>query len=135
MVSLWDPRTHFSQYISFSFWKAVSNCRQDFCSNIYRRYVDNIFVTFNSHEQLKKFVECMHTKHTHTKLTFEYEHNNSFLSLDVKICREIIYWLLLCIKNLHLLRVFTNSKSFIPADCKFSLVYTQLHRCFDIAFC
>ena len=66
----------------------LSDCPPDFCPNIYRRYVDDIFVTFNSHEQLKKFVEYMNTKHRNIKFTFEQEHNNSFSFLDVKICRE-----------------------------------------------
>ena len=30
----------------------------------------------------------MNKKHLIIKFTFEYEHNNSFLFLDVKICRE-----------------------------------------------
>ena len=30
---------------------------RDLCPNILRRYVDDIFVTFNSHNQLKKFVQ------------------------------------------------------------------------------
>ena len=65
-----------------------SDFPQDFCPNIYRRYVDDIFVTFNSHEQLKKIVEYMNTKHPNIKFTFEHEHNNSFSFLDVKICCE-----------------------------------------------
>ena len=68
----------------------LSDCPQDFCPNIYskyRRYVDDIFVTFNLHEQLKKFVEYMNTKHPNIKYTFEHEHNNYFSFLDVKMCR------------------------------------------------
>ena len=49
-----------------------SDCLQDFCPNIYRRYVDDIFVTFISYEQLKKF-----RKHPNIKFTFDHEHNNS----------------------------------------------------------
>ena len=50
----------------------ISDCPQDFCPNIDRRYVDEIFVTFNSHKQLKKFIEHMDTKHPHIKFTFEH---------------------------------------------------------------
>ena len=66
----------------------LSDCLQDFCPNIYRRYVDDIFVTFNSYEHLKKFVEYMNTKHPNIKFTFKHEHNKSFSFLDVKICWE-----------------------------------------------
>ena len=41
----------------------LSDCPQDFCPKIYRRYVGDIFLTFNPHEQLKKFVVYMNTKH------------------------------------------------------------------------
>ena len=40
----------------------LPDCSQSFCPNIYRRYVDDIFVTFKSHEQLKRFVEYMNIK-------------------------------------------------------------------------
>ena len=66
----------------------LSDCPQDFCPNIYRRYVDGIFVTFNSHEQLERYVEHMNTKHLNIKFTFEHEHNNTFSLLAVKICCE-----------------------------------------------
>ena len=52
---------------------------------IYRRYVDDIFVTFNSHEQLKKFVEYMNAEHSNIKFIFEHEHKNTFSFLDVNI--------------------------------------------------
>ena len=50
----------------------ISDCPQDFCPNIDRRYVDEIFVTFNSHKKLKKFIQHMDTKHPHIKFTFEH---------------------------------------------------------------
>ena len=39
--------------------KRLSDCPQDVCPKIHRRYVNDIFVTFNQHEQLKKLVEYM----------------------------------------------------------------------------
>ena len=51
---------------------------EDFCPNIYRRYVDDISLTFNSHEQLKKSVEYINTNHRNIKLAFEHKHKNSF---------------------------------------------------------
>ena len=58
----------------------LSDCPQDFCPNSYRRYVDDFFVTFNSPEQLKRFVEYMKTKHPNIKFAFEHERNNTFRS-------------------------------------------------------
>ena len=65
--------------------------------------MDDIFVTFNSHEQLKKFVEYMNTKQPNMKFTFEHEHNNFFCSWMSKYVVKIISLLLLCIGNLILM--------------------------------
>ena len=56
--------------------------------NIYRRYVDDIFVNLNSQEQLKKFTEYINTKYSNIKFTLKLEHNNILLFVDVKICCE-----------------------------------------------
>ena len=110
----------------------LSDCPQDFCPNIYRRYVDDIFVTFNSYEQLKKFVEYMNTKHPNIKFTFEHQHNNYFSFLDVKICQENNKLITFVYRKPTFSGVFTNFKSFIPTVYKFGLVYTLLQRCFNI---
>ena len=110
----------------------LSDCLQDFCPNIYRRYVDDIFVTFNSYEHLKKFVEYMNTKHPNIKFTFKHEHNKSFLFLDVKICWENNKLTTSVYRKPTFSGVFTNFKSFIPIVYKFGLVFTLLHRCFNI---
>ena len=67
----------------------------------------------------------MNTKHPHIKFTFKLEDKNSFLFLDVlapSVCRKPTF-------N----GVFTNFKRFVPTVYKFHLVYSSLHRCFNIA--
>ena len=81
---------------------------------------------------MKKFVEYMNTKHPNIKFTFEHEHNNYFLFLDVKICRENNKLTPSVYREPTFSGVFTNFKSFIPTIYKFGLVYTLLHRCFNI---
>ena len=81
---------------------------------------------------MKKFVEYMNTKHANIKFTFEYENNNSFSFLDVKICRKKNKLTISVYKKPTFSRVFTNFKNFIPTVYKFGLVYTLLHRCFNI---
>ena len=93
------------------------------------------FVTFNSHEQLKKFVEYMNTKHPNIKFTFEHELNNTFSFLDVKISRENNKLTTSVYRKPTFSGVFTNFKSFIFTVQKVGLVYTLLHHCFDITSC
>ena len=56
-----------------------------------KRYVDYSFVSFNSHDQLKKFVEYMNTKDPYVRFTLGHKNNNLFSFLDVKICRENVF--------------------------------------------
>lgn len=42
--------------------QCLSDNSKDFYPNIYRNYVDDIFVFFDSHKQLKKLVEYMNKK-------------------------------------------------------------------------
>ena len=74
----------------------------------------------------------MNTKHPNVKFTFEHEHNNSFSFLDVKICCENNKFTTSVHREPTFSGVFTNFKSFIPTVYKFSLVYTLLHRSFNI---
>ena len=108
----------------------LSDWSQDFCPNIYSRYVDDIFVTFNSHEQLKEFVKYMNTEHPNIKFSFEHEQNNSFSFLDVKICCENNKLTTSVYRKPTFTGVFTIFKSFISTVYKLGLVYTLLHRCF-----
>ena len=111
----------------------LSDCPQDFCLNIYRRYVDDIFAIFNSYEQLKKFVEYINKKHPHIKFTFEHNHSKFFLFLDVKICQEINKLTTCVYRKPTFSGVFTNFKNFVPTVYEFGLFYTLLHSCFNIA--
>ena len=81
---------------------------------------------------MKKFVQHMNTKHPNIKFIFEHEHNNSFLFLDVKICRENNKLTTSMYRKPTFGGVFTNFKNCIPTVHKFGLVYTLLHRCFNI---
>ena len=104
-------------------FEKFSDCPKDFCPNIYRRYVDDNFVNFNSNEQLKKFAEYMNAKHLNIKFTFEHEYNNTFSFLDFKICRKNNKLTTSLFRKSTFSGVFqTNFKSFIPTVQKFGLV-------------
>ena len=76
MVLLWDP--HWALHLLMLFYviskkKWLSECPAEFLPNVYKRYVDGIFVTFNSYPQLLKFVDYMNHQHPNIKFTFEVE--------------------------------------------------------------
>ena len=89
---------------------------------------------FQSRDHVKKFVDCLNTKHPNTHFTFEIEDQNSFSFLDIKIIRNTekkafersVY------RKSTFSGVFTNFKSFIPMTYKIGLLETMLFRCFSI---
>ena len=86
----------------------LSECPADLLLSIYKRYVDDIFVTFNSYAQLIKFVDYMNHQHPNIKFTFEVEKNNNFSFLDVKICRENIKFITSVFRKPTFSGVFTK---------------------------
>ena len=67
----------------------LSESTPDILPEVFKRYVVDIFVTFLLQSHLKGFVNYMSTKHPNIKFTSEFEENDSFSFLDVKItCRN-----------------------------------------------
>ena len=104
----------------------------DILPKVFKRYVDDIFVMFLGQSNLKDFVNYMKTKHPNIKFTSEFEENDSFSFLDVKITRRNNQLVTSVFCKATFSGVFTNFKSFMPVAYKFGLVYTLLHRSFSI---
>ena len=79
---------------------------------VYIRYVDDIFVLFKSKDHLLLFAKYMNTRHKNLKFTFDFELNNSFSFLDVKITRGSNGFSTSVFGKVTFSGVFTNSGSF-----------------------
>ena len=110
----------------------LSECPPDFLPKVFKRYVDDIFVMFLCQSHLKDFVNYMNTKHPNIKFTSEFEQNDIFSFLDVKITRSNNQLITSVFRKATFSGVFTNFKSFMPVTYKFGLVHTLLHRSFSI---
>ena len=110
----------------------LSECPPDFLPRVFKRYVDDIFVMFLCQSHLKDFVNCMNTKHPNIKFTSEFEQNDFFSFLDVKITHSNNQLITLVFRKATFSGVFTNFKSFMPVTYKFGLVHTLLHHSFSI---
>ena len=101
----------------------------------YSRYVDDIFVLFDSQNQVHSFQNYLNNKHPNINFTFEIEENNTFSFLDIKISREPSSETF----NTSLYRkptfsgVYTNFDSFIWIKYKKSLITSLLFRVFNIS--
>ena len=112
--------------------KWLSECPAEFLPSVYKRYVDEIFVTFNSYSQLLKFVDYMNHQHPNINFVFEVEKNNNFSLVDVKICRKNNKFTTSVFRKPTFSGVFTNFDSFISISYKHGLVNTSIFRYFKI---
>ena len=110
----------------------LDSCPPELNPAVYRRYVDDIFVMFKSKDHLLLFAKYMNTRHKNLKFTFDFEQNNSFSFLDVKITRGSNGFSTSVFRKATFSGVFTNFDSFIFEYYKTDLIFTLLFRCFTI---
>ena len=108
----------------------LNNCPSEFKYVLYKRYLDDIFLLFESVEQHKKFLDYMNRQHPSMKFTDEVEKDNCLSFLDIEIVRSSgetfstsVY------RKPTFSGVLTNYMSNIYEGYKTSLVFTILHRC------
>ena len=110
----------------------LNECPSQFKLVVYRRYVDDIFVLFNSKEHLKLFVNYMNSKHKNIKFTFETTDSKNFSFLDVKTTRKNKQFVTSIFHKATFSEVFTNYDSFIFDTYKIGLVHKLLFQFFKI---
>ena len=69
--------------------KWLADCPADFKPALYRRYVDDTFLVFNSESHIALFLNYLNSKHPSIQFTFENENNNVLPFLDLKVERTI----------------------------------------------
>ena len=133
MVSQWV--LHWVRFSRMHFEKQwLSDPPPDFLLKVFKRYVDYIFVMFLCQSHLKDFVNYMNTKQPNIKFTLEFEENDSFSFLEVKITCSNNQLITLVFRRAIFSGVFAKFKSFIPVTYKFGLVHTLLHHSFSICY-
>ena len=110
----------------------LNKCPIEFKPSFYRRYVDDIFVLFESSESASLFREYMSSKHQNINFTVEQENVGSLSFLDVKICRKNGKFVTSVYRKPTFSGAFTKYESFIPTYQKRGVLHTVLHRSFSI---
>ena len=100
----------------------LRNCSLECKPSYYKRYVDNIFVIFESETQVELFKNFVNTCHPKMKFTFEKEQNNFFNFLDVKVIREDNVFTTSVYRKPSFSGVYTQFDSYTPLNYKFSVV-------------
>ena len=118
----------------------LKKCPIEFKPSFYRRYVDDIFVLFESPESAHLFSKYMSSKHQNINFTAEQENVGSLSFLDVKICRKNGKFVTRVYRKPTFSGVFTIYEYFIQTYQTRGLLNTLLHYlitsyfsiCFDL---
>ena len=119
-------------FLSFYEVKWLEQCPKEFKPAFYRRYVDDIFVLFESAEHLSKFRDYFNTRHPNMSFSFEQEKNGKLSFLDVEVSREKGKFVTTVYRKPTFSGVYTHFESFLPTVYKFGMVYTLVYCCFKI---
>ena len=110
----------------------LRNCSLECKPSYYKRYVDDIFVLFESETQVESFKNSMNTCHPKMKFTVEKEQNNCFNFLDVKVISEDNVVTSSVYHKSSFNGVYTPFDSYMPMSYKFNLVSIIIFRSFTI---
>ena len=119
-------------FLSFYEVKWLEQCPKEFKPVFYRRYVDVIFVLFESAEHLSKFLDYFNTRHPNMSFSFEQEKNGKLPFLDVEVSREKGKIVTTVYRKPTFSGAYTHFESFLPTVYKFGMVYSLVYRCFKI---
>ena len=118
--------------MSFYKVKWLEQCPKEFKPIFYRRYVDDIFVLFESAEHLSKFRDYFNTCHPNMSFSFDQAKSGKLSFLDIDTSREKGKVVTTVYGKPTLSGVYTHFESFLPTVFKFGMVYTLAYRCFKI---
>ena len=134
----------------------LENCPTDFKPLFYRRYVDDSFILFKSHEHIEPFLNYLNSQHPNINFTCEVESNKKNAKksnkksqtkkkvkqkkvkqktlpfLDITISRSNDSFITSVYRKPTFTGLFTNFESFLPVIYKKGLIYTILFRYLNI---
>ena len=107
----------------------LEQCPQEIKLLVYR-YVDDIFVLFESQDKLIKFRDYFNGCHPNMSFSHEVERDGKQSFLDVNVFHEEGQFVTNVYRKPTFSGVYMHFESFLPASFKFGMVYTLAYRCF-----
>ena len=104
----------------------LENCPTHFKPIVYRRFVDDTFLLFQTKDHVEKFKNYLNKQHKNIKFTSEIEENGSLSFLDITITRENNKFVTSVYRKPTFSGVFTNFEKFIQEMHKRGLIETLL---------
>ena len=121
-----------NEFLIYDEKNCLDNCPLEYRPLYYRRYVDDIFVLFNSAEHLKRFDSYLNSRHFNIYFSIEKEKDNGMSFLEVNIIREKDKFTTSVYRKRTFSGIYTHFDSFLPSSNKIGLLHTLLYRCFWI---
>ena len=104
--------------------KWLEHCPLEYRPLHYRRYVDDIFVLFNSVEQLKRFHSYLNSRHLNMSFTIENEkYNRMYLQNEFTTSTH---------RKSTFSGIYIHFDSSLSSNNKIGFLHTLLYRCFWI---
>ena len=119
-------------FLSFHETSWLNNCPSNFKPLLYRRYVDDTFLLFRSRDHIPLFLAYLNRQHPNINITCEVESNCQLSFLDITITRTNGHFETSVYRKPTFTGLFTNFHSFTPLQFKRGLIYSLLHRFFNI---
>ena len=101
----------------------LEHCPVEYRPLYYRRYVDDIFVLFNSAEHLKRFHSYLNSRHLNISFTIENEKDNRMSFLDVNVIREKDKFTNSVYRKPNFSVIYTHFDNFLPSSNKIGLLH------------
>ena len=108
-------------FLSFHESNWLNNCPVNFKPLLYRRYVDDCFLIFQSADHIPQFLSYLNRQHPNIKFTSEVESSSTLPFLDISISRKNGVFETSVYRKPTFTGLFTNFRSFIPFQYKRSL--------------
>ena len=110
----------------------LNSCPQGFEPDLYRRYIDDIFVLFKLNDHLKYFQELLYSCRINMSFSMGTERQKKFSFLDIEVIREQGKFSTKIYRKPALRGVYSNSERILPSIHKFGMAYTLVYRYFRI---
>ena len=113
--------------------KWLEECPASFKPKYYRRYVDDIFVLFETAGQLNEFKNYLNSKHDNINFTSDIEKDGKLPFLDMLVDRSGGQMITSIYRKPTFTGVYSHFTSFLPSKYKFGLLTTLLFRYFSLS--
>ena len=112
--------------------KWLNDCPPEIRPILYRRYVDDTFLLFESRDQVPLFLNYLNNKHRNIEFTSELEEDHVLSFLDIKVHNSERGFMTSVFRKKTFTGLLSNFTSATPMKYKMNLIFTLVSRAFKI---